>query len=222
MSSQVGAFTGSGGYGIKKRKVAARRSFKKTQFKGPMVNYVPRSVPQKINTYKLRIKTTNFFISDGAGNINVKKLMYDPSACSDWTILGSLYDQFRINSVTLHFQPTVPMVDQTTSTVQYYRQYYVLADSDSDTAPGTVDIALQYDNCKIYDSWKAWSYKVYPPRQIQSASTTHVIDIQGWMDVASVAQNTVGCIFVVGDNFKFSTTFGDSVLEYIIEFKDRR
>lgn len=169
--------------------------------------------------FSLRFVTP--FASDGVGVMGHYTSTSDPSAkvfdgfstVLDWSAITPLFDQFKVNSVSLKFIPELP---NDTNTTTGFFPLYLAYDADSVAASaGSVSTVLQYDNYKVKNMYRPWeqTYKIKPV--VQAGQTT-----RGFQDLN--APSNAGCIYMYGTGFDVSTTYGQLIITYNITVKDRR
>lgn len=177
--------------------------------------------------FKLRQRLTGYLTSSGAGAMTQFVYTNDPSSCTDWTSLSALFDQYKVLRVKLTIIPKY--VDAwPLGTGGNFGTLCVRYDSDSITAPATVDEAIQYDNNRIFRLDKVQKY--YCKNLTQTDNSVANSGMQqtykpGYgliLDVAQVANYHKGNIGWYGDGFTFSTNYADLIAEYTVLFFNRR
>lgn len=192
---------------MRRRKIAIRSTF-------------VRGAINKYGNFKLRgvLQLT----SDGAGSINAGVRLTQPdsidgagTALTDWTSVLNLYDEFRVTSIKVQYIPQLPNDPSGTSA---FNPAYVFTDFDSTGLVSTVAGAVGYDNMKVKNLYRPWSYFMRVPRMTAANSAT--IARVGWMDTNSPA--VTGSIYIRADNLDASTQYGKIILTYYIVAHNRK
>lgn len=141
----------------------------------------------------------------------------DPSAAQDWSSLSSLFDTYKVSAMKVKYQPVAPN-DEVATRVN--NPIYVIADCDNPTTPITsANIAIQYENCKMMNSVKPWTYYYKYPKQTSSANNLVILS-GGYRDIA-VTTASAG-IYAWGNGLSASVTYGIAIITYYISCKNRR
>lgn len=165
--------------------------------------------------FKLRQVVT---LASSAGVIDsTTSFNNDPSLAQDWGALTTLFDSYKVSAMKIKYQPVAPNDEYAT---RINNPLYVVADCDTPTNPITsANVAIQYENCKMMDSVKPWSYYYKYPKQTSSANNL-VILAGGYRDIA-VTTASAG-IFVWGNGLTTAVTYGIVIVTYYIACKNRR
>lgn len=131
----------------------------------------------------------------------------------DWTNVYNLFDSFRVRAIKLKFIPSLP---NDTSGTTAFSPLYVGGDPDSSTIMPVTTIleAVQYENMKVKNMFRPWSYYFKLPKP--GATPT-----LGWCDVASPTQQ-LGMIWAYGTGFDISTGYGTMISTIYLQARDRR
>lgn len=160
----------------------------------------------------------NFSIdSDSVGRILIT-VAASPTGFSDWTNISALFDSYRICASKVKFIPALP--NDSSSSVTF-APMYVIADNDSGTNPltTTVSDAIQYENCKIKNMFRPWTYYRKWPKLTAQASGGTMLQ-GGYQDVASVSANQG--IYGIGTGYTVSKNYGNMIITHYIAAKNRR
>lgn len=210
------------------------RAYKKARTaSGVARRAVARRIPRPIMSekvpyfFKLRVRLTGYLTSGVAGTMSQFIYTNDPSGCSDWSPLSSLFDQFQVKKVKLTFVPKY--VDASPfGAVGTFGLLCVRYDADSGLAPTTVDEAIQYDNNMYLRLNTIQRYAITNVTQTDNSVSNAGMAIAykpGYgnvLDVANVANYHKGNIGWFGDGFTVSTNYSDLVVEYHVLFFGRR
>jgi hypothetical protein len=190
-------------------KVGAKKGGKKD-------NAIMRRFEQEgVHYFKIRYVGT--MTSDAGGQIQAW-LNDDVSGYQDWSSLAALFDSYRVYALKLQFVPDLP---NDTSTVTGYKPLYVIHDVDSSNVPGlTVSVAIQYENCKIYNMYRPWEHKTILAEQTSSGVASQGMLPGGFKDIATTTASQ--CVTWTGTGFDVSTTYGTLVSTAYVMFKNRR
>lgn len=142
----------------------------------------------------------------------------DVSGYQDWASISALFDSYRVCALKLQFIPDLP---NDTSTITGYKPFYVLHDPDSASVPTlTIASALQYENCKVFNMYRPWTYYRRLAKQTSSGVAGQVMLAGGYKDVAVTTASQ--SINFTGNGFDISTTYGQFILTAYIVAKNRR
>lgn len=166
--------------------------------------------------FKLRVTAT--LSSDVGGDIS-GILSDNPSGANDWVSCGNLFDSYRVCAMKIKYIPSFP---NDTNAVAGYAPLYVVYDADHQAQPlASVNDAVQYENLKVMNMYRPWSYYVRIPK-FNSISGASAVTIQsgGYIDIGAVT--AVSCIAYYGTGFKASLDYGTLVYTFYLKFKNRR
>lgn len=172
---------------------------------------IARSLPsmsrKKGEHYKFDLKLAASAAANGSGVFH-GAILFDPSSCSNWSSLASLFDEFRVTAVTMKI--TNAMYFQSTTTNQGY--FSINADNDSTAALSTIDQSVQYGNSKQFGLIKGCTYHYKRPDVDKSAY---------WVDCATPS-NSLGCLNIEGTGLLPSVTVIWTTVMYTCEFRSTR
>lgn len=180
-----------------------------------------------VGKFKLRQRLTGNFTSSAGGVLSQVVHVNDPSGCTDWNNLQTLYDLYRVTYCKVRF---IPHYSQSTlGGVSPVQPVYWNYDPDSTTNAGTVDAMLQYDNCRVMRSTnRGFKYGVKPMPSTDNSvnnagmSFTYRKGIGMMFDCANVTYMQRGIIGWYGDGAIINTDFGDLIVTYYVKFAVRR
>lgn len=177
---------------------------------------------------KLSLTTT---ITNSAANIiSYPFTMSNVSNAQDWSQYGNLYDSYRVYGLKIKWIPTINISPETpVVTNPLYGPMFVAYDLDESaiTPLDTVNEIIQYQNHKIKNLYRPWTY--YAKRTKQSApftttgGSTGMLTSDGFADI----DNTDAFAGVIGircDNniAATNTIIGMMISTYYVGFKNRR
>lgn len=137
-------------------------------------------------------------------------------SATDWTSFANLYDQYRVTSIKIKWTPLAPNNETTTTS---YRPVYVFVDFDSIGLSPTNDSAIGYENCKVKNLYRPWTYFIRLPKMV-APSATNVSKV-GWFD--TLATVSTGAIYLVQNaGLTASTAYGQILVTYYISGTMRR
>lgn len=145
---------------------------------------------------------------------------------TDFTSIAALFDSFKVTYCQVQYFPTY--VNNPLSAVGTFHPIYVSYDPDSNTHVGTVDGILQYDNRRIFNLYRPWTYKTKV--RVQTDNSVANSGMQSnyrpglglMLDAAQVANYNKGIIQWEADLVPASTQFGDIVVTLWLTVTDRR
>jgi hypothetical protein len=172
---------------------------------------------EKESVHFFKIRYVNPVTSDSGGQIQAW-LNDDVSGYQDWSSLAALFDSYRVYALKLQYVPDLP---NDTSTVTGYKPLYVVHDVDSANVPSlTVNVAIQYENCKIYNMYRPWEHKVILAEQTSSGVASQGMLPGGFKDIATTTASQ--CVTWTGTGFDVSTDYGTIVSTAYVMCKNRR
>lgn len=175
---------------------------------------------QGIYEFRLSVQSLT---KTATGSVSYYAAAINPSACTNWTALAALFDQYRVRQTSIGFCP-LPITLASLSNQISGGEMAVCCDLDSTSAPVSIDEILQYDDAwygSVLNPPGAPLYRnvpryVYTPPSSGSA----LVDTLGaWCDIATVA-NT-GCFKVGCENTyaTASTSLHTYVLSHVVQFR---
>lgn len=210
----------------KKKKAPSSKAFRRRVANDRV--YVPRlnvsvSTPK---IFKLSRRDAGLFTTSGAGVVNQRVHCMDPSGCSDWTQLGALYDQYKVLECWVTIYPAFSGVLESISVA--YAPVVFCYDPDDTAATASFDVALQYGNHQVYNAYKTIKYAVKPIVQSDNSVSNAGMALSyrpgygNLLDVANVANYQKGVITWYGDSLPLSQKIGEVVVDYYVQFFNRR
>jgi len=180
---------------------------------------MPKNVNRDYNTI-LR-KQFDVATADSDGEI-YQNLTDDPSATGDWSSLASLFDSYRVNSITLSWVPL-----RTFNGTVNYPPLAIIYDSDSTSLPAlgtvTLDYLLQYGNCKIMSTADEFTVKALIPRRTSLRKANNdptVVQEGGFIDIADVSPTSVMAWYAHGATGDFA--YATVIAHWDVTFRARR
>lgn len=198
------------------RRKKSRRSKKRYSRRSKL----PGTIRGDVKQFKL--KGTVNFNSNGAGanfdtfsDTQPGAFYNGGTALQDLTNVAALFEQYRINAVKLRFFPFL----SNASTGQY-PPLYIIYDPDDATALAAVSTAIEYDNVKVMDLSRPWTYY---KKVVRSNTATGGVDVSmapGFHDLAAAV--SIGAIKFACTGMFVGTQYGTIVATYYMEFAIRR
>jgi hypothetical protein len=199
----------------KSKKSTARTTEKETpdgalSYKGPLRPPINLAGRKKYTT--LLNYATQTISSDAAGAITGNVGIGNPSGAASWTKLAAVFDEFRVLSCIIQYNPVdrydAPLAI-TTSVSQ--PPLLVLIDRDSSASPASVASASGYESCKqvgLSDPWVI-TYRMNGIREATfvTTGTPTSSPARGFEWIASAASSTV------------SSTFGYLFISWLVQFR---
>lgn len=165
--------------------------------------------------FKLKLVST--ITSSGTGVIT-GGVVDDPSSAQDWASIVGLFDMYRVNAIKLKWIPDFNTNESGSSTAAF-KPLYIVHDIDEFNNPLTsVNVAIQYENCKYKNMLRPWTYYRKMARTIADGTQTH--DNKGYGDCDNVQPNQG--IFWYGSGFSSSVDYGTLLVTYYITAKGRK
>lgn len=152
----------------------------------------------------------------------------DPSGATDWSPVATLYDLYKVKYMKVQYYPTFNVASTSGGTA--FHPIYVSYDPDSSTAVGSVDSNLQYDNCKVFNLYRPWTYKVRPQVQTDNSVNNAGMALAfrrgtgPMLDVANPGYYHKGIVQWYADQLGgiASINYGDIVITYYVLAAERR
>lgn len=214
----------------KKRNNVKPRS--KRRPRRPMRRSVPRSLRADYSV-KLRSPTTqiaNDSLTEVKGGVS-----FQLGDCFDYANYTAIFDQYRINMVTVQFVPVLtqmvnkPYDDTTTpSSVNQIPRFVTALDRDDVTTPTDFVSVQNKSKSKVTLATKRQSYKIRPNRLINIyrtiASNGYKIDsdFKDFLDCGQTGIPHYGLKYVLEPATPASTFVYDMVIDYYVSFKNKR
>lgn len=169
-----------------------------------------------IRYFKLKSVT---FISATSGTLSSSSNIYDPSAAQEWSSIVALFDTYRVHAIKMQWCPYSPNEVQS---VMVYAPCYVLADFDATTAPvSTAANAIQYENLKVKNLFKPWTYYIKIPKLSSTSISGVNIYANGYIDTSTTPTN-LGQLLLFSSGNTGALNYGSYILTYYISCRDRR
>jgi len=201
------------------------RKRKRNQRNGPrqassndQMQIVPLNRMVVVTSHAFPLRSSGAVVSDSSGVIQLTQSS-DPSSCNDWSHFSSLFDSYRVDSMSFEFVPKPTYANLA------YGPVFMFFDTDTASFPSgvtTVDHVLEYPNSKIVDISKAWKVeqKLPSPTSIAAIAGSYTLLSGGYQDIATPAAWCALCGY--GNGFTTSTTFGTYILTWNCVFKSKR
>lgn len=183
------------------------------RFSTRLVNVARRFKYSRPQYYKIRGVVA--MSTDGSGVMN-DVINNDPSGYQDWSALASLFDSYKTLGIKIRYTPDLP---NDTSTTTSFKGLYVYGDPDSTTAVTSINEAIQYQNCKVFNMYRPWSY-YYKIPSATSVANNGIVLSGGFRDAATTTARC--CIAFMGSGFDLSTTYGTAMVTLYVALKNRR
>lgn len=122
------------------------------RYSGPVV---PRSFRNGIDTRTEVVRLDQDLVSSGSG-ILATVIGSNPQSYSNWSALSVIYDEYRVLSMSTHFEPYQRYHDATLNT----SPIYVVIDRADATALTSYQNALEYASVSLFNTADRWSKKV--------------------------------------------------------------
>lgn len=142
----------------------------------------------------------------------------NPQDYTDWTQIASLFDSYRVCAIRIKYIPNRPN-DQ--SNVTTYQPLYIVQDRDSITPPGTVNAFIEYENMKVKNLYRPWSYYRKFAKQTSTGVSGQVVLAGGYRDCAQPTGTQA--IFIVSEpGLQSETIYGRYITTLYVTAKNRR
>lgn len=159
--------------------------------------------------------TSNGIISTNAVGVITKTIDFNPSAATEWANFTSIYDEFRVRAVRLSLVPY-----QQGSVTALNGTVVVAFDNDDNSVLTSLDAATVYESARIMSG--VWYSNQGNIKQLTFARPTagdHTSEI--WYDCGAPA-TAVGAVKMYSSAMSTSLQYFTYVMEYFIQFRDRR
>lgn len=154
--------------------------------------------------------------SAGSGNLSFIATN-NPNGSTDWANAAALWDSYRVEEMAVEYHPILTLQQATSTNMG---PCYVVFDPDTASTLGTsVTTYLDYQNCRIFDLDKAWTYHVKRLPRYASASTltgAYTMYDDGYLDTATPVG--IGSIQAFSSGNTVSTTFGQYIIHWKVRF----
>jgi len=187
----------NGNYGTKMILVVSPDALR---YRGPIA--LP-SARMQCSTYTVLLAYTGALSSTGAGVIANTFGTTNPSACSNWSSLVAVFDEYRVLKSELHFRPN----NQYSKTSTVCVPGYVVLDRDSTGALGSAGSAVGYESNKEVDLENPWkiSYEMDGVRE------------SGFITTASPLN--LGAFLTYFSGLSLSTQYGVTEHQFLVQFR---
>lgn len=166
-----------------------------------------------------KLKTADPCTSTPTGEI-LNAYYNNPSLYADFTQLSALFDSIKVCAIKIRYIPTNPNY-VVASSVTAFQPAYVVHDKDSNTAPAALSDYIQYENCKIKDMSRPWSYYTKFARQLTAGVAGQVIMAGGYTDIGNIT-NTQGIFIRSEPGYASNSPVGRYLTTLYVVCKNRR
>lgn len=130
----------------------------------------------KVHYFRLRQTNTAALTSGGTGQINFAVTMNDPSIAPNWTAIALLFDEARVCGYKAVYTPYIPNQDGAVVGFTSFAACSVCHDlTDTSVSSGpTFTINQEYENSRMKNLYKPWSYYVRIPKLLQYSTLAGV------------------------------------------------
>lgn len=177
-----------------------------------------------IHTYKRSVFTEDFITSDLIGQV-AGALSFKLSDISTFTSMQALYDQYRINNVTVTFIPKTTVYTNTTATALNSPAVGLFGsclDFDSGQTPINMQDLANYDTFKWTRGTDVHKRYLKPRVQITAGNVAAFsTNGQQWIDCGSPSIPHFGVRWVAEDAETNKITY-DLIVKYDISFRNSR
>jgi len=178
------------------------------------VRVINSRVPATPRSVRFVLKFSKF-LNSSAGGIIVDNIASDSSgSLTDWASCAALFDCYKIKRMWFEYVPF-----NTFDGLLSYPPLFVIYDGNTIAAVSAtlVDPYLQYDNVRIMDLTKHWTYMV---TEVSKPSATNATILEGGF-VATAATANWCSIQWIAVNCSVSTKYGSCIAYFDIEFASR-
>lgn len=162
-----------------------------------------------------KLRATVPLVSDAGGAI-ADVLTNNPSATQDWPNISALFDSYKVCAIKVKFIPDKP---NDTSTITSYKPFYMVHDPDDYGVPTSSNQMIQYENVKIYNLYRPFSYYRRLSRQTSVGLGTVVLQ-GGYRDAGDVTATQ--SIKYYADGLDVSDNYGTFIVTLYVSAKNRR
>lgn len=192
--------------------------------------FVPRMLfsVEAPKTFRIARHDAGLFSSSGGGIVNQAVHVLDPSGCTEWASLSALYDQYKVLECWVKVFPAYNSITEAVSTTGGYAPVIFVYDPDDTAAVASIDIGLHYGNHQMFNVYRPLKYGVRPIIQGDNSVNNAGMALSyrpgygNLLDVAQVANYQKGVITWYGANLPPSAKVGEVVVEYYVQFFNRR
>lgn len=192
-----------------------------TRFKG---NNAP-----KVFTVRKVYPGSSIFTSSLGGALAQSIPVNNPSAATDFTALGLLFDSYKVLTCTVNFRPRFVSADVGAASSYFAPVYFVYdPDSTSAGAPASVDDCVQFQNCKFLNLFKPWRYRAQVITQtdnsVTNAALASTFDPKYGLllDVVNTNNYNAGIIAWYATGLPPGYDFGDLIVEWEVAMFTRK
>lgn len=143
--------------------------------------------------------------------------------------LGSLFDQYRIDAVTIHVVPTNNALQVATPSATQFQPLYIVIDYDDGNNPTSQAYMRQYDSCIEMSPGESCKRTICPRLEAASIvpgpTTTNVISLSApWMDCSNTTAKHYGFKILIPQSIAAQTLLQqwNVFFEYHMSFRSVR
>ena len=154
-------------------------------------------------------------VASNAVGIITKTIDFNPSTASEWAQFSAIYDEFRVRAVRLSLIPY-----QQGSVTALNGTVVFVFDNDDNSVLTSLGAALEYESDHIIPAvWYANQNKPFSATFARPDAGDHTAE--NWYDVGAPA-TAVGSVKFYSTALTTSVTYYTYVMEYFVEYRDRR
>lgn len=136
----------------------------------------------------------------------------NPSGCSDWASVQALFDDYRVCALKIQWVPQLP---NDTSAQTGYKPFYIVGDANDVTALTGITDAIQYENCKVKNLYRPWTYYFKFPKATAGSTL-----MNGYRDTSVISGTQSVKTYSTG--LDTSQDYGQFILSFYITVKNRK
>lgn len=163
--------------------------------------------------YKFRLAQTSSVTSTAGGLFNQTNVIVplDPSGATEWANIAALFDEFRVITIGLEWQPFNRYTNSTGVATKDSFAWAVGLDNDSTPTATTYDQVLTYPTSHFTYTGDPWKFTFHRPLVTKAAY---------WTDT-SAPSGSVGGVISFADTLTPSTLYGEIYRIYFVECRMR-
>lgn len=203
--------------GFRKKRNFRKKTFSKKNFRRRRVS------KSRVKTGMFKLKCTVPSSTTAGGALRVQIRLTEPlnvdsnaAAVTDWASVANLYDTARVCAVKVQWFPAHPFDP---SSAAGYRPVYCVTDFDQTGLTLTNADAVGYENLKVKNIFRPFTYYIKVPKMTNPTSTS--VAQLGYFDTTTPF--ATGSIYLTCDSsLTASSVYGQIMVTYYIKAINRR
>jgi hypothetical protein len=178
-------------------------------YRGPLTS---TGIRQQDHTYTAPLHYSLAISSSAAGAISGNVDTGNPSGGSGWSTLATVWDEFRVLSARVYYQP-VDRYDAPLAVTTAVNQppLLIALDRDSSATPGSIAVIQAYESCRMVSLSDPWTI---------SWKMDGVVEAEFITTAAPTGSRSRGFIYLaLSNSATINTTFGYIFVTFLVQFR---